>query len=140
MAGLLFAFSSFIMTALGRLPQGQGPAAMNAINVAILNPSFAAVFFGTALLALGLAVVAVSQWGEAGAGAMLTGGLLYLVTVIGVTMVCNVPLNDALAAAPVASEAGQRLWQHYLTVWTGWNHLRTLGAAAATVAFILALR
>ena len=38
MAGLFFAFSFFIMTAFSRLAPAGGIAAMNSINVAILNP------------------------------------------------------------------------------------------------------
>src|SRR5262245_39759020 len=56
MAGLFFAFSSFIMAALAKLPAEQGIAAMNSINVTILNATFGLVFFGTTLLCLGLAV------------------------------------------------------------------------------------
>jgi uncharacterized membrane protein len=46
--GLFFAFSSFVMTALHRLPSATGISAMQSINVAVLNPLFFAAFFGTA--------------------------------------------------------------------------------------------
>ena len=39
-AGIFFAFSSFVMAALGRLPSDHGIAAMNAINVTVINPMF----------------------------------------------------------------------------------------------------
>ncbi|MGD9741821.1 MAG: hypothetical protein AB7V53_04220, partial [Dongiaceae bacterium] len=42
-AGLFFAFSSFVMAALARLPADQGVAAMQSINTAVLNPVFFAV-------------------------------------------------------------------------------------------------
>jgi uncharacterized membrane protein len=48
MAGLFFAFSVSVMKALARLPSGAGMAAMQSINVAIINPVFLAAFFGTA--------------------------------------------------------------------------------------------
>lgn len=37
MAGTFFAFSSFIMGALGRLPPAEGISAMQSINVVVLN-------------------------------------------------------------------------------------------------------
>jgi uncharacterized membrane protein len=37
LAGVYFAFSTFVMTALGRIGQAQGIAAMNAINVEIVS-------------------------------------------------------------------------------------------------------
>ena len=48
MAGLFFVFSVAIMTALERLMPHEGVAAMQHINVVIINPLFALVFFGTA--------------------------------------------------------------------------------------------
>jgi uncharacterized membrane protein len=48
MAGLFFAFSVAVMKALARLPSAEGIGAMQSINVAIINPLFLAVFFGTA--------------------------------------------------------------------------------------------
>ena len=79
MAGLFFAFSAFVMTALARLPGSQGIAAMQSINVAILNPVFFVVFFGTPLGCILLVVVAFVGWAEPGAILLLAGGLLYLV-------------------------------------------------------------
>jgi uncharacterized membrane protein len=38
MAGVFFAFSAFVMKALARLPLAQGIAAMQSINVAVINP------------------------------------------------------------------------------------------------------
>jgi uncharacterized membrane protein len=37
-AGVFFAFSTFVMKALARLPAEQGIAAMQAINVAVRSP------------------------------------------------------------------------------------------------------
>ena len=55
-AGIFFAFSAFIMAALKRLPPEGGISAMQSINVAVLNPVFFLVFFGTAVAALILAI------------------------------------------------------------------------------------
>ena len=44
--GLFFAFSTFVMTALGRLSPASGISAMQSINVAVLNPVFFTAFFG----------------------------------------------------------------------------------------------
>ena len=60
--------------------------------------------------------------------------------VILVTIVFNVPLNDALAAAKPESPASAELWTRYLSVWTGWNHVRTATPLLAAVSFLIALR
>ncbi|HZD26142.1 MAG TPA: hypothetical protein VE631_07765 [Alphaproteobacteria bacterium] len=61
-AGLFFAFSAFVMKALAGLPPAGGIAAMQAINVAVLNRVFFAVFFGTAALSLALLAAAALTW------------------------------------------------------------------------------
>jgi len=47
-AGVFFAFSTFVMKALAGLPTAQGIAAMQSVNVAVLNGWFFSAFFGTA--------------------------------------------------------------------------------------------
>jgi len=139
-AGLFFAFSSFVMSALGRLTPQQGIAAMQSINITVLNPLFSLVFFGTASLCAGFIVISFFRWGQPGMGYLLAGSLIYLIGCFLVTIVLNVPLNDALAAAHPDSAEGEALWTRYLTVWTAWNHVRTAACLAALGLFIYALR
>ena len=58
-AGIFFAFSAFIMSALGCLSPAGGISAMQSINVVVLTPLFFAVFFGTAAASLALAIAAL---------------------------------------------------------------------------------
>lgn len=62
MAGFFFAFSVSVMKALGRLPPAQGIAAMQSINVVVINPMFLVAFFGTAAVCVALAISALSTW------------------------------------------------------------------------------
>jgi uncharacterized membrane protein len=56
-----------------------------------------------------------------------------------VTMVFNVPLNNALAAVSSAEGEGGALWTRYLSDWTFWNHVRTAAPLIAMVLFIWGL-
>jgi uncharacterized membrane protein len=56
-----------------------------------------------------------------------------------VTILGNVPLNNALAIVDPNSTEGATLWIRYLTDWTFWNHVRTLAAFAASATFIISL-
>lgn len=94
MAGLLFAFSNFIMKALMRLPPEQGMAAMQHINITILNPVFVLLFFGTAVLCGVLACYSLLQWKSACSPWLLAGSALYLAGPIGVTLVVLEPHPD----------------------------------------------
>ena len=138
-AGLYFAFSTFIMTALGRIDQAAGIGAMNAINDVIVRSLFMPVFLGTTLTSAVLAVLALFRWNEPGAAAMLAGGVIYVAGMFVVTAIFNVPLNNALAAADPASAQAASLWARYLTDWTLWNHMRTLASTAACALFIAAI-
>jgi uncharacterized membrane protein len=115
LGGLYFAFSTFIMTALGRIGQAPGIMAMNAINAVIVQSLFMPFFLGTTLTSLLLAIAALFRWGEPGALAMLAGGVLYVLGMFVCTMIFNVPLNNALAAADPASAEAASLWARYLT-------------------------
>ena len=135
-AGILYAFSYFIMEALGKLPAPQGITAMQSINIVIINPLFLGIFMGTAVLCLLLGGAALFDLQQAGALWWLVGAIFYTVGVIIVTAAFNIPLNNALATIDSASLEGAALWERYLTVWTRWNHVRTLTAIAATACFI----
>ena len=128
LAGLYFAFSTFIMTALGRIGQVSGITAMNAINAVIVQSLFMPLFLGTTLASLLLAIAGLLRWSEPGAAAMLAGGVLYVIGMFVCTAVFNVPLNNALAAVDPASAEAASLWARYLTDWTLWNYVRTIAS------------
>lgn len=138
-AGVFFAFSSFVMSALAQLQPAQGIAAMQLINTTVINPLFMTVFLGTAVACLFLAVSSLLKWHQPGAAYLLIGSLLYLIGTVLVTIVFNVPLNDALAKVDPSSTDGAKLWVSYLANWTVWNHVRTVAALAAAAAFTIAL-
>ncbi|MBQ0886667.1 DUF1772 domain-containing protein [Streptomyces sp. RM72] len=139
MAGVFCAFSTFVMRGLAALPPAQGVAAMNAINRAAVGPAFMSVFLGTALLAVVIAAVTLAVWPKDAAVELLLGSGLYLVGSFGVTAAANVPRNDALLRLePGSAEAADR-WTAYVREWTAWNHVRTVAAAAAAAAYVLAL-
>jgi uncharacterized membrane protein len=138
-AGVFFAFSAFVMTALARLSPAQGIAAMQSINIVVINPAFLGVFFGTAVLCVVLIVPALIALGEPGAVYRLAGGVLYLVGTIVVTMACNVPRNNALAAVAPDSAESASLWTRYVAEWTAWNHVRTAAALLAAASYMIAL-
>lgn len=138
-AGFFLAFSIVVMKALGQQPPSHGIAAMQSINVVVLNPMFFTAFFGTATACLVLAISTLLRWQRPGTAYLLAGSLLYLVGTILVTIVFNVPRNNALAAVDPTSPEGANVWANYLSSWTAWNHVRTIAALAAAASFTMAL-
>ncbi|MCC5637511.1 DUF1772 domain-containing protein [Nostoc sp. CHAB 5844] len=122
MAGVFFAFSTFVMKALARLQPTQGIAAMQSINITVINPLFMTVFFGTGMACILILVSLLLRWQRSGTVYLLVGSILYLVGTFGITVVFNVPLNNALAIVKPDSNEGLNLWTSYLTNWTFWTH------------------
>ena len=139
-AGALFAFSSFVMRALERLPAPQGVAAMQSINVMAPTPVFMTALFGTGLACLALAVWALADWNDSYGPWLLAGSMLYLAGPVGVTIVYNVPRNNALARVEPDSAEAEALWKRYLVEWTRANHVRVALGLAASAALIVALQ
>ncbi|MFK7954907.1 MAG: DUF1772 domain-containing protein [Lysobacterales bacterium] len=137
--GVFFAFSSFVMGALTRLPTAEGVAAMQSINVVVLNRSFLGAFTGTAMVSVLLAGMAVKHWSLPNAPWVLSGALCYLTATFLVTGLGNVPLNNALAATTAGDSASVVIWEHYLDRWTRLNTFRCIGAVVAALCFIVAL-
>ena len=138
-AGIFFAFSTFVMQALRQQTPSSGIAAMQSINITVINPWFMTVFLGPAVVGLVLAIAALRQWEQPGAVYWLVGALFYLIGTIGVTIAGNIPLNDALAVVNPDSAEGATLWTRYLTDWTFWNHVRTVAAFLAAAMFTISL-
>lgn len=134
--GALFAFSSFIMTALARVPSHEGIAAMQSINVVVIDKSFLGTFFLTAVTSLALIAQALWSWGSASAAWYLVAGIAYFGGTFVLTVVGNVPLNDRLAAVDPTAQASTDLWRNYLDRWTSLNTIRTAASLVAVLASV----
>lgn len=139
-AGVLFAFSTFVMPALRRLPTADAVRSMQAINKAAPSSMlFMVALFGTAAVSLWLGVAAAASPDQPYRLLRIAGCALYLATVV-ITAAYHVPHNDRLAMVdPLAGEAAA-LWRDYLSGWTWWNHVRTTTSLASAVALATVLR
>ena len=112
---------------------------MQSINVVVLNRWFMTAFLGTAVACILALTSSLLRWHAPGSAYLFSGGLLYLVGTLLVTIVFNVPRNDALAALARSDPNGASLWADYVAGWTAWNHVRTAAALAAAASFSIAL-
>lgn len=138
-AGVFFAFSSFVLPALARLPGAAGAVAMQSINVVVLNRSFLGVFLGTGFASVLLVADALWRSSAAGSKLRLAGGALYLLGSVLVTRVCNVPWNDMLARWSPDMPGAGRAWLRFVSAWSSWNHVRSGASLVAAALFTLAL-
>jgi uncharacterized membrane protein len=137
--GVFFAFSSFVMAGLTRIPAAQGIAAMRAINVAALRPVFMVAMMRTALLCVLSAAWSIVRWHQPDSAFLLAGGLLYLLGSVGLTAGFHVPRNVALDRVSPDAPAAAAHWLAYTSAWIAGNHLRALTSLLATALFAVAL-
>jgi uncharacterized membrane protein len=133
-AGVFFAFSTFVMPALRRVSPQAGSAAMQSINrQAPASPVFMVALVGVAGACTVLGVVAVVRWGTASATLALIGAVLALAP-LAVTVAYHVPHNDAFNLLDPTGPGIAGSWRAYLAGWVPWNHVRTVtGVAGAAL-------
>jgi uncharacterized membrane protein len=137
-AGLFFTFSTFVMQALAQVAPQNGIRTMQAINRTVMNPLTMGFFMGTALLSVAIIAYAAFTWSNPQAPWLIAGGALYLASFV-ITAGGNVPMNNALETKDAASDEAAAYWQHYLSRWLTFNHVRAVAASLATVAYAYAL-
>lgn len=130
--GVFFAFSSFVMPALARIAPAEGVRAMQSINIAAVHRVLMLPLFGTAVLTITVLVLRFgNMW-------VALGGATYLIGVLGVTLVANVPRNNLLAAVDTRTPNHDAVWRHYVAGWIRWNHIRTAAAVVSSAAHLAA--
>jgi uncharacterized membrane protein len=127
MAGFFYAYSMSVMWALDAVDPKAAIASMQSINIVVRNAIFFPAFFGTPAVAL----IAAGLWWKLGSGQvallLALAAIVYLCGAFLLTILANVPMNEALAIAtiPADPEQARTLWRNYSGPWTLWNHVRT---------------
>lgn len=131
-AGLFYSFSIAVMPGLRRADDRTFVSAMQEINVAILNPWFALSFGGAPVLTL-LASALQIPVVERGVLPWVAAGAVLCLATVAITVVVNVPLNNALAEAgtPDDHDALALVRKRFEARWVRWNVARTFTSAAA---------
>jgi uncharacterized membrane protein len=130
--GVFLAFSDFIMRSLAHTGGVGGVEAMQIINREVFRWVFMLLFLGMA--AVSILIVIYSAINLTGGPGMLIllGALVYLVGCFAVTVLFNVPMNEALADMDLSTKATSDYWTGtYLPRWTAWNTVRTVACALA---------
>jgi uncharacterized membrane protein len=138
LGGVLFAFSSFVMPALRRIPAPEGIAAMQSINRQATTFAFGALIAVTVLVAAGLGVDAITHRDQPGTGWVVAGTISIMIAVA-ITGGYNVPRNNRLAGFDAATPEAARYWSTFLTEWVIANHLRTACCVIAAASYATAL-
>jgi uncharacterized membrane protein len=114
---------------------------MQAINKAILNPWFFAVFFGS-LIFLSIGSIYQFHTNKWVFGLILASSIIYLLGTFGITAAGNVPLNEELDALNLSDLTSNRMAEfrsYYETKWNQFHLQRTVCSVASFILAVLAL-
>jgi uncharacterized membrane protein len=132
--GVLYAFSSFVMPALDRLPPDRAVQAMQTINRQATTAGLMSVMCGVAVIALVLAVEGFRELDVRRGRGLVIGSSSYLAAVA-VTALFHVPRNQRLATLTTPHADVAQEWRSYSSAWSRANHARAALAIAASTAF-----
>ena len=139
MAGFYFGFSALVMKGLANLPHNEGVVAMQSINNAVYNLWFMTAFLGAPAVCLIVMIFSLFRWHSPGSIYELVGSALFLIGNLLVTILFNIPRNDALAAVTPTDPGAAGLWTGFLSSWTMWNHVRAMASLVSAALLIIAL-
>jgi uncharacterized membrane protein len=137
MAGLFFAWSCSVTLGLAHVPDTAYLTAMQAMNRAIQNPAFFICFLGAAIF---LPICTYQQYhhqAHTRFWLLLAATALYLIGIIGVTFIGNVPLNQTLDKFNIHVASSQQMAAQRAQFESLWNRLNNIRTVMSTLSFIL---
>ena len=139
MAGFFYAYACSVMVGLDRVDNRTFIVTMQWINATVRNAAFAPAFFGSLVLTIAAAVVAVVS-SRSARGWIVAAAVLYAAAFL-VTLTLNVPLNEQLAAAGPADQISDlaAVRAAFEGPWIRWNLLRTGLTIGSLTALSIAL-
>ena len=139
MAGLFYVYSYSVNPGLNRLSDSAYLEAMQSINRAILNPVFFVGFLGAPIL-LPLSTwqhynqpISVRFW------LLVCASVIYIIGVFGVTILGNVPLNDALDSFRLQEASLDEIAAQRTSFELPWNRLNMIRTTASVVTCIITI-
>ncbi len=130
--GFFYAWVCSTMWGLDAAPPRVAVEAMQAMNASVRNAVFAPAFFATPLVLAITAGLAFAAQNRIAAISFAAAALVYLFGGLILTMMVNVPMNEALALeAPATDAEAAEIWAAYSPRWQLFNQLRTIASGLA---------
>ena len=139
-AGIYCCFSLFVMASLNALPADQAINTMNSINRVILSSAFMPLFFGSSALALMILIITSIYEPKP---LLILASIGYLVGMLGITIIGNVPLNNRLQLIKLDklnAKQHNTAWNRYYHAWSKWNHVRSIASTLSFIGYVYFLK
>ncbi len=139
-AGLFFAYQCSVINGLGALKDREYLSAFQSINRVIQNPVFFTSFLGCVILLPIATYMSYKLGAEQVTSYLVASTIIYIIGVFGVTVIFNVPLNNALDVFDIHSATDSQahaMRYSFETSWNRWNLVRTLAAIGSFLALVI---
>jgi len=133
--GFFYAWMCSTMWGLDAADPAIAIQAMQAMNASVRNAVFFPAFFLTPLV-LAITAIALIRESQRNAGLWFAlAAAVYATGGLGLTMLVNVPMNEALALVeiPDSTGAAREIWRNYSEPWQVWNQVRTAASGLAVL-------
>ena len=135
MAGIFYVFSVSVAAGSGAIAPQEAIRIMQVVKYALRSSAIIIIFFLTPFAALAVALLAYSARQLSAALLLVAATGIYVVGVMGVTLVYNAPLLRDLSIDPLASRVDVAMQLRFFSQsWIGWNNVRV---AASLIAFVI---
>ena len=137
-AGVFLTFSDLVMKSLAAPRPAGGIECMQVINRKVFKTVFMVLLLGMSALAPLLVGYAYFYVSGPASSWVIAGGAIYLVGVLLVTLIFNVPMNQRLDALDFSGSEVASYWKTYVPNWSFWNHVRTISSGASAICYLVA--
>ncbi|MEM6687678.1 MAG: anthrone oxygenase family protein [Bacteroidota bacterium] len=137
-AGLCFTWTNAITPGIGRLDTVGYLQAFQAINRAIINPTFILVFFG-AFIAQVISIIVCKNMSNTITMWLIVASVLYFLGLVLVTILGNVPLNEILDKTNLSTASVSDLQNLRDQFEVKWNRLHLIRTITSTLSFVVLL-
>jgi len=136
MAGLFYTWSISVTPGLAKVGNENYLQAFQSMNRAILNPAFFIFFMGLVILLPVLSYLYYQSPISAQFWYIISATVLYLVGILAVTLVGNVPNNNALEVLQIVLMNPEQMASFRLGFESKWNNLNMIRTICSSLAFV----
>ena len=136
MAGLFYTWSISVTPGLAKVGNENYLQAFQSMNRAILNPAFFIFFMGLVILLPLLSYLYYQSPISAQFWYIISAAVLYIVGTMSVTIVGNVPMNNALEVLQIESMNPEQMTTFRLGFESKWNKLNMIRTVCSSLAFV----
>lgn len=137
-AGVFLSFSDFVMRGLVQASSGGGAAGMVGLNRTVYKSAFMVLLMGFLPVSIALAIFSILQIEGAAMVFVVAGSGVYVLGVMAVTGLGNVPMNQRLDDLSDRATEMKAYWVEYAVRWTRLNHVRTASSTFTALSWLIA--